>query len=140
PGGAAPAVCGSAARGALRVMGNLLGSLFVTLRWAMYYRVQAIWGRSWGICLGSWMRSTRAPTDPVSLSPVVCSRDLQEEPCPGEPHGRMRSACTTSRPSLRGDTAGERGGLRPAPAVAPGAQGCRRGGHVGHDAGSASID
>src|SRR5205814_615088 len=28
---------------------------------------------------------------------------------------------------------------RPAPAVAPGAHGCRRGGHGGHDAGSASI-
>jgi len=45
------------------VMGNLWGHLFVTLKWGMNHRIQAVWDRSWGICLGSWKGSTRAPTD-----------------------------------------------------------------------------
>src|SRR5438874_3202096 len=84
-------------------MGNLLGNLFVTLKLGMYYRVQPIWDRSWGICLAVWKGSIRAPTDPVGLSPVVCGRDLQEEPCPGDTRviavisptpGRTQSAST----------------------------------------------
>jgi len=103
----------------------------------MYYRRSGDWADR-GDLSGSWKGSIRAPTT-SEPEPGSVQRDYGGA-MPGEPHGGMQSACTTSRPSpgllwipeafdfVAGGpatkvTAGEKPAPSPAPAVAPGAQG-----------------